>query len=260
MTIKEVSTILGVPIERAQQIAQAQGICCSPEEPLSEQQMHTLRTFLLRTNIFTDRPAAKPQHRHETVRTVSHTSEKPQFEVWDGPVEPHMEKLVLEKKIVIDTCSLMHDKCEILIRSLLPALQKHKQRILIPERVIGELRKHQKCVSDPEKAAKANQGMRLCRMLQKAGCITIRGADQDNFADNTLYVALSHYRYQYHMLLVTQDRGLSADILGLNRTRSTAGHPIEVMYINSKGVLCPFREGPGRSARGDGERPDRGYR
>lgn len=246
MTIKEISMVLGVPVERTMQIAQEQGIFCQPEELLDDQQMHTIRTFLLRSNILADRPIEKKQQKNKTTETVPHASKKPPVEVWDGQVDPQMEKLVLEKKIVIDTCSLMHDKCEILIRSLLPALQKHKKRVLIPERVLDELRKHQKCINDPEKATKANQGMRICHMLQKAGCITIRGANQDNFADNTLYVAMSHYRYQYHMLLITQDRGLSADILGLNRTRSTAGHPIEVMYINSRGALCTFVPRPQR--------------
>lgn len=155
------------------------------------------------------------------------------------PVDPELERLVLEKKIMIDTCSLMHDKCALFVEKLLPALRKHGKKVVVPAKVIAELKKHQKNKKDPFRAAAAVQGLALCMKLRQAECLSIRGADRDNFADNTFFVAISGYRYKYSILLITQDRKLGQDVLRLNEMRSTRGYPVAVCYLNGRGELCP---------------------
>ena len=156
-----------------------------------------------------------------------------------GPVDPELERLVLEKKIMIDTCSLMHDKCALFVEKLLPALRKHGKKVVVPAKVIAELKKHQKNKKDPFRAAAAVQGLALCMKLRQAECLSIRGADRDNFADNTFFVAISGYRYKYSILPITQDRKLGQDVLRLNEMRSTRGYPVAVCYLNGRGELCP---------------------
>lgn len=240
MTIETLCHALGIPVERGLQLAAENGVRCGAADPLSDGQMETLRIVLLRMyrpGLRKEPPKQQVAVLHEPVHAAAPAPAAP------APAEPEklplsdMERMVLEKKIMIDTCSLMHDKCESVILQLIPALEKHGKKLLVPEKVIAELNKHHRCYTDPAKSRAADRALKLCRLLMAHGCMSVRGESRDNFADNTFYVALSQYRTQYHMLLITQDRGLTRDVLKLNELRSVRGYPIEVMYVNARGGL-----------------------
>lgn len=241
MTIESIRAIMKVSPEQMGQILSAAGLPNDPEKVLSDQEVKKLRLAILRCHQTPPAPA-KPEPAAEVQAAPpepeTQQETQPEPEAWDGPVDPQMEQLVLEKKIMIDTCTLMDDRCGDLMDRLLPALQKHRKQVLIPVKVIHELQRHQNS-SNPGKAMAAERGLCFCSQLQKAQCLSIRGEQRDHFADNTFFVALSRYRYQYHMLLITQDRKLSQDVLQLNRMQSSQGYPVEVMYLNKFGQLCP---------------------
>lgn len=212
-----------------------------PERVLTDEEVRTLRMYLLRSYQLprqTPKAPEQPPAQIQPQEPAAKLQPEPAAEDF-GPVDPLMEKLVLEKKIMIDTCSLMHDKCGLLIDQLLPALRRHGKKLIVPAKVVAELKKHQKDTSDPFRAASAEQGLALCVRLRQADCLSIRGADRDNFADNTFFVAIGSYRYKYSILLITQDRKLGQDVLRLNEMQSTKGYPVEVCYLNGRGQLCP---------------------
>lgn len=249
MTIETLCHALGIPVERGLKLAAENGVRCGSADTLTEAQMEMLQIVLLRlyrpgSRKDPPKPAAprQPVVVHEPIRVPAPEPapaepEKTLAPACSGPVNPIMERLVLEKKILIDTCSLMHDKCADVIGQMIPAMEKHGKKLLVPEKVIAELNKHHRCRTDPGKAAAADRALGLCRLLKARGCLSVRGESRDNFADNTFYVALSQYRTKYHMLLITQDRGLTRDVLKLNEVRSVKGYPIEVMYVNAGGGL-----------------------
>lgn len=211
-----------------------------PKRILSAEEVRSLRMLLLRS--YQTKPGSRQAPGREPAPEPAPKQQAPAAPA--VRVDPEMERLVLEKKIMIDTCSLMHDKCRLMLSKLLPALQKHGKEVVVPAKVIGELKKHQGDPSDPFRAASAAEGLRLCEMLKQAGCLSVRGTERDNFADNAFFVSISGYRYEHSMLLITQDRKLSQDILRLNDMQSVKGHPVEVRYLNGAGHLC--RSSPAR--------------
>ncbi len=148
-----------------------------------------------------------------------------------------MDTLVRENWLMIDTCSLMVPSCPGVIDQMIPALQRHGKKLIVPQRVIEELQKHHRNSNDPERAKLAGLGLSCCARLKKASCLDVRGADTDHFADNAIYVALSRYHYNYQMLLITQDKALARDVLQLNRNTLVPGKPVSVMYITARGEL-----------------------
>ena len=238
MTIKEVCQMLNIPVEQGMKLAMDNGVHCGETEPLTKEQMAIIRNLALRV------------HRPGEVKVPPKASLPPKPVATTGgpaptPAEvpsPEAPKELPDSKepraprtaAMIDTCSLMHGQCEQMLRKLLPAMEKHGQKMIIPEKVIGELYKHRQ---NPEKQDAAAKALRLCQMLRAHDCLTVRGEDKDNFADNTFYVALSRYRTRYHMMLITQDRGLTRDVLKLNQLRSVKGYPVEVMRITGRGEL-----------------------
>ncbi len=155
----------------------------------------------------------------------------------DGASDPQLENLVRERMIMMDTCTLMHEGCDKLIDRLLPLLTKYGRSVCLPQRVIEELRHHSWDHRDRGKSASAARGYQLCKRLQDAGCLSVRSSRLDSFADNVLFVLFSKYRYHEHLLLITQDRKLTMDILQLNKTQSSTGYPAEVMFIDKDGKL-----------------------
>ncbi len=157
--------------------------------------------------------------------------------IGEEPADPQLEVLVRERMIMMDTCTLMHEGCDKLIDRLLPLLVKYGRSVCLPQRVIEELRHHSWDHRDRSRAASAARGYQLCKRLQDAGCLSVRSSRLDSFADNVLFVLFSKYRYHEHLLLITQDRKLTMDILQLNKTQSSAGYPAEVMFIDKDGKL-----------------------
>ena len=235
MTIETLCHALGIPVERGLQLAAENGVRCGAADTLSDKQKEAMQTVLMRMyrpGLRKEPPKQQVPVVHEPVRAAAPAPAEP-----EQSLSPEMEWMVLEKQIMIDTCSLMHEKCESVIRQLIPALEKHGKKLVVPEKVIAELNKHHRCRTDPAKVRAADRALGLCRLLMAHGCMSVRGESRDNFADNTFYVALSQYRTRYHMLLITQDRGLTRDVLKLNEVRSVKGYPIEVMYVDARGGL-----------------------
>lgn len=232
LTTEKLRTSMNLTDDQMKALLETLQIPDVPDRSLTPVELRAVQMYLLRA--YPVPGQARPEPEMKPPSAPPRGAEAPA-----AYVDPEMERLVLEKKIMIDTCSLMHDKCSLMVEKLLPALCKHGKKVVVPAKVIAELKKHQKNTADPFRAAAAVQGLSLCMKLKQAECLSIRGADRDNFADNTFFVAISGYRYKYSILLITQDRKLGQDVLRLNEMRSTKGYPVTVCYLNGRGQLCP---------------------
>lgn len=151
-------------------------------------------------------------------------------------------QLIVNHIIMLDTCSIMHEGCESLIDSMIPLLRKYNKKIVIPNKVIEELKKHFDCWNDPVKKSLAEKGLQLCKRLKQENCLSIRGGQFDNFADNVFFVHFSILRFRYNMVLITQDYKLSQDILQLNNMQTGTGNLIRVFKLSREGALIEITE------------------
>ncbi len=149
-----------------------------------------------------------------------------------------LEDYVKNYKIFIDTCSLLDDKADLFWSNILPLLSRHNVKVIVPYRCIREVQRHQTNAKDPDLARKAKKCMETIRSLVKDGYLEVRGEQSDNFADNVFLVVFSKFRMTHRLLLITRDKALTEDILGLNNTKSVShAHTIHAKKLNKYGFL-----------------------
>ena len=105
-------------------------------------------------------------------------------------------------KIFMDTCSLMYINAEKFWEHIVPLLHQYSVKIIIPLKCIEELKKHQSDNGDVQKAASAQNALKVVNQLIKAGYIDVRGETSDNFADNVFNVVFTKFRIS-HSLVTT---------------------------------------------------------
>lgn len=152
-----------------------------------------------------------------------------------------LEHYVKDRKIFIDTCSLLSKGADRFWEHVIPLLHQYHNKIIIPLRVVEELQKHQKNTAKPQLAEDANHSLRQLQQLLQAGYVEIRGEASDNFADNVFQTVFTKFRMQYKLLLITQDNDLAKDILNLNKQKSVRANPVQVLRINPYGYLNVFQ-------------------
>lgn len=228
LTIDKISQILKVPTSTIEEALAELGINPDKNELLSEKDIKKLRPVLFRCYQSSIIPSSE-----EPFDSLSNSSEDTPTECFDS----FLEELVANHIIMLDTCSIMHEGCSKFIESLCPILKKYNKKIVIPNKVIEELKKHYNCWNDSTKLVLAEKGLQLCKKLKHENCLSIRGGQYDNFADNVFFVHFSNLRFKYNMVLVTQDYKLSQDILQLNNMQTGGGKPVKVFKLSGKGSL-----------------------
>lgn len=150
-----------------------------------------------------------------------------------------MEQYVKDDyKIFIDTCSLLENSADIFWQNIIPYLNQYHSKIIIPLRCIDELQKHQKNTSNPDLSKRALNSLKIVKQLLTAGYVEVRGENTDNFADNVFAFVFTKFRMTEKLLLITQDRDLSEDILKLNDSKAVNhANPIHVRKINQYGYF-----------------------
>lgn len=150
-----------------------------------------------------------------------------------------LENYVKNYKIFMDTCSILHPPVDKFWQHIIPLLELHKTYIIIPTRCIQELIKFTKEVDGKNKSLvdRAKNSLDIIDKLKKEKLIKIKGEETDNFADNVFQVVFTKFRLKYNLLLITQDKNLSLDILNLNKVKSSQGKKIDVKKINKYGFF-----------------------
>lgn len=141
--------------------------------------------------------------------------------------------------IFLDTSSLLYPTLNSFLERLTPLLTS-SVRVIVPLRVIEEVTKHRKNLSEPERAAHAINGYQKLVELQNAGLLKIYGNPDDNFADSTFQSVFIKKRTAYRMTLLTQDVQLAKTIDGFNEDVSVRAKHIQVAKLNRFGYASSY--------------------
>lgn len=152
-----------------------------------------------------------------------------------------LNDLVKDYVVFIDTCSLMHYNFKKLMKKLSPVLMKNNKQMIVPTKVVEELKKHLfNYEQKPQVAERAKVALNILENMKNNRLIDLRGEITDNFADNVFESVFAKHRLNHKLVLITQDRDLAEDILNLNNTKSSKGYPISVKKINQFGDLIDY--------------------
>lgn len=149
-----------------------------------------------------------------------------------------LESYVKNYKLFMDTSSLLTEQASKFWEHISPFLSQVQKKIIIPSRCVEEIDKHSQNTEKPDLANQARKARELLEILKQKGYIEIRGEKTDSYlADNVFNTVFTKFRLEYNLLLITQDRGLAADIKALNNTRSVRCKACLAVRINQYGYL-----------------------
>lgn len=158
-----------------------------------------------------------------------------------------LEEAVKDYRIFIDTCSLLNEGSDKFFMNIVPILYRHNKHIVIAKRVAQELIKYSqhpelgRAQGKPQLHKRATEVLKRLSELKKNGLVQIFGDDSDNFADNVFQTVFTQKRLEYNLMLITQDRDLSQDILNLSQSRAVrTSKKIKVMRLSKNGIMYPF--------------------
>jgi len=146
-------------------------------------------------------------------------------------------------RVFIDTCSLMEPTAWTYIReTLMPVLKAQKASLILPLRVLKELRRlNGKEGVDSETASKASSGLATVALMLGAGVLEIMGSEEEStFADNYFLYTFTKLRLKYNLALITQDRKLAFDIHNLANQRSVQGRKKILLLKIKNGELVEW--------------------
>ena len=151
--------------------------------------------------------------------------------------ETYLEQFVSNgTRIFIDTCSMLEESFPLFVEHIIPLLEKHNNRIIVPLAVNKELIHHLENPNKPELRAPAFRALRILE-LYKDTYFRILGNESDSFPDNLFLRLYIQFRENFRMLFITQDKGLAVDILNNNDSNSVRAIAAVVKRITPQGYL-----------------------
>ena len=145
-----------------------------------------------------------------------------------------LEQLVDRYAVLIDTCSLLHPQFPQLMEHLVPLLQRRNKPLVIPSGVIHELQSL--AVKKPELKEQIDQLLPQLASLCREHLVRICGGEE-TFGDKQLLEAALHYATSNDLLVITQDQGLTQDLIRQRSLSSVRGRSLLVNRINKYGYL-----------------------
>lgn len=152
----------------------------------------------------------------------------------------NLDILCKEYKIFIDTCSLMFPNSEAFHMNLYNSLYKSNTKLILAKRVYNELLKQALSV-DYEKKKLAKNGLKFIERLTNENLLDIREENNEinggskDFADAVFPMVFSKNRLKHNLCLITQDKDLSVDMLGIKYSQSVlSSKKIKIFFIDNK--------------------------
>ena len=145
--------------------------------------------------------------------------------------ETYLEQFVSgETRIFIDTCAMLEESFPLFVEHVIPLLEKHNNRIIVPLAVNKELIHHLENPNRPELRAPAIRALSILDRY-KDTFFRILGNETDSFPDNLFLHLYIQFRQNFRMLFITQDKGLAVDILNNNDCNSVRAKAAVVKRI-----------------------------
>ena len=141
--------------------------------------------------------------------------------------------------VFVDTCSLMEDSFPLFMDYLSKSKEYWKEdlQVIVLGECVEELKKHAKEKEKDRKIAalRALKIIRHDKWHKKA--LTITKAEGSSFADNAIFTKVSGLRIHNKILVITQDKTLTTDLLKLNRLDSQKGRYLSVYRLTPHSEL-----------------------
>lgn len=141
--------------------------------------------------------------------------------------------------VFVDTCSLMEDSFPLFVDYLSKSKEYWKEdlQVIVLGECVEELKKHAKEKEKDRKIAalRALKIIRHDKWHKKA--FTITKAEGSSFADNAIFTKVSGLRIHNKILVITQDKTLTTDLLKLNRLDSQKGRYLSVYRLTPHSEL-----------------------
>lgn len=141
--------------------------------------------------------------------------------------------------VFMDTCSLMEDSFPLFMDYLSKSKEYWKEdlQVIVLGECVEELKKHAKEKEKDRKIAalRALKIIRHDKWHKKA--FTITKAEGSSFADNAIFTKVSGLRIHNKILVITQDKTLTTDLLKLNRLDSQKGRYLSVYRLTPHSEL-----------------------
>ena len=172
------------------------------------------------------------------------TNNNPNFvkEYIPGLRDRYLERVVREFRIVIDTCSLLHTRYDLFFQNAAPYLKKYGKKVIVPERVLGELEKYRhnpKVANDRAAQAHRDKVMEDLARYRREGLVGVYGDKEDSpVVDQVILSVVARFRDRYNMMVITQDRALGEEVEQLGCSQAVRGiKKVRVRRINQDGYL-----------------------
>jgi len=151
-----------------------------------------------------------------------------------------LERAVQKHTLLIDTCALLHEQFPLLAKRLEPLLRQNCRALVVPSSVVAELRFLP--LKKPELAERVQALMPLLSRLQKQGLLRVYGDQGETFGDRQMLAAVTTLLTTSSLLVITQDRNLSNDVLLLNQLDCMRDkQAVAVSRVNQYGYLSRFQ-------------------
>lgn len=162
--------------------------------------------------------------------------------------QENLERLAARYAFLIDTCSLLDKHFPALAEHLTPLLEANGKKLFVPSGVPAELRSL--LAKKPELRDRIATAAQILAGMKEKGLAAICGGTDETFADKQMLEVATKFLTSTELLVITQDDGLSNDLMGLNRLRSVQGKRLSVGRINRYGYLSRYLTKEQRSASG----------
>lgn len=149
-----------------------------------------------------------------------------------------LEQTVQRYTLLIDTCTLLHEQFPLLMERMTPLLRQSGKALIIPSSVIGELKNL--AAKKPDLTERIQALLPLLVRMKDQGLLRIFGSSSEDFGDKQVLTAVTRFMTTTPLQVITQDNGLSADLLRLNQLNSVHGKQVAVSRINRYGYLSRF--------------------
>jgi len=158
--------------------------------------------------------------------------------------EEWLHAAAAHRMILIDTCSVLHEQFPLLMEHLVPLLARNGKALIVPSCVVEELKGLRGRAGVADRAGE--RLMDLVR-LKRGGLVKVCGQPGEGFGDQQILTAATRLLTAADLLVITQDNGLSEDLLRLNSLHSVQGRRLAVSRINGYGFLSRYQSRERRS-------------
>lgn len=140
--------------------------------------------------------------------------------------------------ILVDTCSVLHDKFGIFLEDLAENHVEQMPVLLVPQCVLTELSRFEN--EDSPRGERTRKAQDLLKTYEESGLLKILEHPESTFRPDEFFLSYAPHRQNEKILFITQDYALCRDLVAMNQSASCYGHPVCVKRLSFHATLQDF--------------------